>query len=141
MDADAQISPVAALVADRTRSTILWALSGGQALPACELASQAGVTAATISYHLEKLIAGRLVAAARQGRQRHYRLADPAVVGALEALATIAPKAEARTFREGQAAKGVRFARTCYDHLAGLLGVRVTEALVARRRLLPAGPG
>jgi DNA-binding transcriptional ArsR family regulator len=139
MDADAQIAPVAALVADPTRSTILFALSDGRALPACELAAQAGVTAATISYHLEKLIAGRLVSAARQGRHRYYRLADPTVIGVLEALATFAPPAPARTFREGQAAKALRFARTCYDHLAGQLGVRVAEALVARRCLVLGG--
>lgn len=139
MDADAQIAPVAALVADRTRSTILWALAGERALPACELAAQAGVTAATISHHLEKLVAGKLVTAVRQGRHRHYRLANPAVVAVLEALATVAPPAPARSFREGQAAKALRFARTCYDHLAGQLGVRITEALVARRCLTPAG--
>jgi DNA-binding transcriptional ArsR family regulator len=139
MDADAQIAPVAALVADRTRSTVLWALAGGGALPACELAAQAGVTAATISHHLEKLIAGKLVTADRQGRHRHYRLANPGVVAVLEALATVAPPAPARSFRDGQAAKALRFARTCYDHLAGQLGVRITEVLVARRCLMPAG--
>jgi DNA-binding transcriptional ArsR family regulator len=137
MDADAQTAPVAALVADATRSTILWALVDGRALPACELAQQAGVTAATISYHLEKLIAGHLVSAAKQGRHRYYRLASPTVADVLEALATVAPPGHARTFREGQAAKGLRFARSCYDHLAGMLGVRITEALVARRCLAP----
>jgi len=137
MDADAQIAPVAALVADRTRSTILWALSDGRALPACELAGQAGVTAATISYHLDRLIAGRLVSAERQGRHRYYRLANPAVVGVLEALAIVAPPAPARTFKEGQKAKALRFARTCYDHLAGQLGVRIHEALVERGCLVP----
>jgi len=139
MDADAQVAPVAALLADPARSTILFALSDGRTLPACELALLAGVTAPTISYHLEKLIAGRLVAAERHGRHRYYRLASPAVVGLLEALATVAPPAPARTFRAGQAAKALRAARTCYDHLAGQLGVQVTEALVARRCLLPAG--
>ena len=66
MDADAQVAPVAALVADATRASVLWALSDGRALPACDLALQAGVTAATISYQLEKLIAGGLVAADRR---------------------------------------------------------------------------
>jgi DNA-binding transcriptional ArsR family regulator len=139
MDADAQIAPVAALLADPARSTILWALSDGRTLPACELALLAAVTAPTISYHLEKLIAGRLVAAERHGRHRYYRLASPAVVGLLEALAIVAPPAPARTFRSGQAAKALRAARTCYDHLAGLLSVQVTEALVGRRCLAPAG--
>lgn len=138
MKADAQTAPVAALVADATRSTILFALSDGRPLPACELALRARVTAPTISYHLDKLIAGRLVVAERHGRHRYYRLLDPAIVGLLESLATVAPPAPARTFREGQTAKAVRFARTCYDHLAGRLGVEVTEALL-RQGALRAG--
>ena len=132
MDADAQVAPVAALVADATRATILFALSDGRALPACDLALHAGVTAATISYQLEKLIAGGLVAADRQGRHRYCRLASPTVMGLLEALATVASPAPARTFREGQEGKALRLARTCYDHLAGQLGVRIAEALLAR---------
>jgi DNA-binding transcriptional ArsR family regulator len=139
MDADAQVAPVAALVADATRATILWALSDGRALPACDLALQAGVTPATISYQLEKLIAGGLVAADRQGRHRYYRLANPTVMGLLEALATVAQPAPARSFREGQKGKALRFARTCYDHLAGRLGVQLAEALVRRGCLAPGG--
>jgi DNA-binding transcriptional ArsR family regulator len=138
MDADAQIAPVAALVADSTRSTILFALSDGRMLPACELALRAGVKAPTISYHLDKLIVGGLVAADRRGRHRYYRLANPSVIGVLEALATLAPPAPARTFREGQTAKALRFARTCYDHLAGSLGVQIAESLVCRGCLVPA---
>ncbi|HYL05467.1 MAG TPA: metalloregulator ArsR/SmtB family transcription factor [Thermoanaerobaculia bacterium] len=139
MDADAQVAPIAALVADGTRATILWALSDGRALPACDLALEAGVTAATISYQLEKLVAGGLVAAERQGRHRYYRLAGPTVVSLLEVLAAVAPPVPARTFREGQKGKALRFARSCYDHLAGRLGVQVAEALVARACLAPAG--
>ena len=137
MDADTQVAPVAALVADPTRATILFALSDGRALPACDLALHAGVTAATISYQLEKLIAGGLVAADRHGRHRYYRLASPTVIGLLEALATVAPPAPARTFREGQEGKALRLARTCYDHLAGQLGVRIAEALLAGGCLVP----
>ncbi|HEX4965900.1 MAG TPA: winged helix-turn-helix domain-containing protein [Thermoanaerobaculia bacterium] len=139
MDADAQVAPVAALVADSTRSTILFALSDGRMLPACELALQAGVKAPTISYHLDKLIAGGLVAADRRGRHRYYRLASPSVVGVLEALATLAPSVPARTFREGQTAKALRFARTCYDHLAGFLGVQIADSLVRQGCLVPGG--
>jgi DNA-binding transcriptional ArsR family regulator len=136
MDADAQVAPIAVLVADATRSTILFSLSDGRALPACDLALRAGVTAATISYHVDKLIDGGLVAVERQGRHRYYRLANPAVVGLLETLAALAPPAPARTFREGQAAKALRQARTCYDHLAGRLGVGITEALVRQSLLV-----
>lgn len=139
MDADAQVAPVAALVADPTRSRVLWALSDGRALPACDLALEAGVTAATISFHLDKLVEGGLVTAERQGRHRYYRLANAAVVSLLEALATVAPAAAARTFREGQTAKALRFARTCYDHIAGRLGVALSDALLAHHWVEPAG--
>ena len=139
MDADAHIAPVAALVADATRSTILWALCDGRALPACELALRAGVKAPTISYHLERLISGRLVNALRQGRHRYYRLADPRIAEILEAFAIVAPPAQARTFREGQTAKALRVARSCYDHLAGRLGVQITEALIEQGCLVPDG--
>lgn len=136
MDADVQVAPVAVLVADATRSTILFSLSDGRALPACDLALRAGVTAATISYHVDKLIEGGLVSVERQGRHRYYRLANPAVVNLLETLATLSPPAPARTFREGQMAKAVRQGRTCYDHLAGRLGVGITEALVRQNLIL-----
>lgn len=131
MNGDAQVAPIAALLADPTRSALLFALSDGRALPACDLALHAGVTAATISYQLDRLLVGGLVTAERHGRHRYYRLANPNVIGVLEALATVAPPAPARTFREGQAGKALRYARTCYDHLAGQLGVRIAEALVA----------
>lgn len=127
---------MAVLVADATRSTILWSLSDGRALPACELALRAGVKAPTISYHLEKLIDGGLVTSEKHGRHRYYRLANPAVVGLLESLAVLAPAAAARTWREGKIAKEVRFARTCYDHLAGRLGGVLTDALVHRNLLV-----
>ncbi|MBV8199377.1 MAG: helix-turn-helix transcriptional regulator, partial [Acidobacteria bacterium] len=139
MDGEAHVAPVAALLADATRAAVLFALSDGRALPACDLALQAGVTASTISYQLERLLAGGLVAAERYGRHRYFRLASPSVVALLEALATVAPPAPARTFREGQRGKALRFARTCYDHLAGRLGVEIAAALVARGRLMQLG--
>lgn len=132
---DAQIAPTAALLADPARAAMLWALSDGRALPAGELARIARVGAPAASAHLAKLTAGGLLEAERHGRHRYYRLANPAVVTALEALAAVAPPAPAASPREAYVASGVRFARTCYDHLAGVLGVRITEALVAQGAL------
>ncbi len=137
MEADAPIEAIATLIADATRSTILWTLADGRALPACDLALHTKVKAPTISFHLGKLIEGGLVKAEKHGRHRYYRLADPAIVGLLEKLATLAPKSQASTFAEGQNGKRLRFARTCYDHLAGQLGVRITEKLVAAGHLEP----
>jgi DNA-binding transcriptional ArsR family regulator len=140
MQADAPIAPLASLIADPTRATLLWALADGRALPACDLALQARVGAPTISFHLGKLIAGGLVEAEKSGRHRYYRLADPSIVALLEKLAVFAPPSRpARSFAEGQNGKKLRFARSCYDHLAGRAGVAVAEALVAAGHLSPSG--
>jgi DNA-binding transcriptional ArsR family regulator len=114
---------------------MLWALSDGRALPAGVLAQVARVSAPTASAHLAKLTAGGLLAGERHGRHRYYRLVNPAIVAALEALAAVAPPARAASPRDAHAARGVRLARTCYDHMAGVLGVAVTDALVSQGAL------
>ena len=138
---DARVAPTAALLADPARAAMLWALSDGRALPAGELAQVARVGAPTASAHLARLTAGGLLACERHGRHRYYRLANPAVVAALEALAALAPPTPAASPREAHAGRAVRLARTCYDHLAGVLGVQVTEALVAQGALVLVGRG
>jgi DNA-binding transcriptional ArsR family regulator len=130
MIADAAVAPVAALVADRTRAAMLQALGDGRALPACDLALQGGVKAPTASAHLAKLVEGGLLRVERQGRHAVYRLASPQVARLLEALATLARPVPPGTFREARHGRDLRLARSCYDHLAGRLGVAVTEALV-----------
>jgi DNA-binding transcriptional ArsR family regulator len=139
MDADPRVSAVAALLSDASRATVLWALSDGTARPACELALRAGVTKSTISFHLARLVDGRLLQVERQGRHHYYRLASPAVAAVLETLAAVAPPAAARTFQEGRAGQAIRYARTCYDHLAGVVGVALTESLLRRRALRARG--
>lgn len=133
--AAANVVPIAALIADTARSAMLWALSDGRALPAGELARIAGVSPATTSEHLAKLVAGGLVAGERHGRHRYYRLTTPEVVAAMEALAVAARPAPARSAGEAYSGKRLRLARTCYDHLAGFVGVAVTDALVERGAL------
>jgi DNA-binding transcriptional ArsR family regulator len=132
MLADANIAFPAALLAEPARVAILFALSDGRALPAGELARHARVTPPTASAHLTRLVAGGLLTMEREGRHRYYRLADPAIVTALEALALIAPPKPAHSLKESHAAQAVRRARTCYDHLAGQLGVQITTALAER---------
>jgi DNA-binding transcriptional ArsR family regulator len=114
-------------------------LLDGDPHPATELAQRAGVSPATASSHLAALVAGGLVAADRAGRQRVFRLAGPRVAAALEALSTIAPPRPVSSLREAASEQRMRFARTCYDHLAGRLGVAVTEAMVDRRLLRRVG--
>lgn len=116
---------------------MLWALSDGRALPAGELASAGGVRLNVASAHLAKLVAASFLSVQRHGRHRYYRISDPAIVTVLEALAVIAPSMPARSGKAAHLGRTVRIARTCYDHLAGTLGVTLTTALVERGALQP----
>jgi len=137
--ADAAIAPVAALLAEPARVAMLLALSDGREVAASELAQVAGVSAPTASAHLAKLAAAGLVGRRQQGRHRFYRLLRAELVQAMEALAVLAPDAPPRTHRQARIGRAVRAARTCYDHLAGRLGVGLTQALLERGALCPAG--
>jgi DNA-binding transcriptional ArsR family regulator len=137
---DANIASVGALVAEPARAKILLALGDGRALPATVLAEEAGVAASTASVHLGKLLDGGLLEVERHGRHRYYRVSGPAVGELLEALARLSPAAPVRSLRQGTRAQAVRFARTCYDHLAGVLGTELMRALL-ERGLLAGGDG
>jgi DNA-binding transcriptional ArsR family regulator len=133
--ADADVAKPAALIGDATRAAFLTALCGGRALPASELARRAGVTAPTASIQLGKLVDGGLLEVERSGRHRYYRLADASVAAAIESLAVLAPTRPASSLRQARAGSDLQAARTCYDHLAGALGVAIFEALVGGRLL------
>jgi DNA-binding transcriptional ArsR family regulator len=135
---DADVASVAALLADPARARMLDTLLAGQALPAGELARHAGVSPQTASAHLRRLLDGRLLAVEAQGRHRYYRLAGPVVAEALEALALIAPPLPVRSLRQSQRAEALRFARSCYDHLAGAVGVALADSLLRSGALRPA---
>lgn len=126
------VASVAALIGDTTRATILSALMGGEALPASELAYRAHVTPQTVSAHLTKLMAGNLVSVTKVGRHRYYALASEHVARTLEALQVIAPQTESKAPRAKGISPELCHARTCYDHMAGRLGVAITEAMLAR---------
>ena len=121
----------AALLADDTRATFCLALLDGRAWTAGELAGHAGVAPATATGHLHKLVAAGLLTEQRQGRHRYVRLADPRVAQLIEDLAAHLPQAPdpPRTLRAATASAALARGRTCYDHLAGRLGVAVTDAL------------
>jgi len=140
MRGEADIAKVGALVADPARARILLALADGRALPATVLASEAGVAASTASSHLGKLVDGDLLTVRPEGRHRYYALAGPAVAEALEKLMALAPAAPVRSLREGTRANAVRRARTCYDHLAGMLGAGLMGSML-ERGLLTGGDG
>lgn len=127
--ADADLAAVAALMGDGNRASILLALLGGEELPARELAARADASSSLASAHLRKLTDGGLLVAERRGRGRYYRLTDGHVADAIEALLAIAPQRRARSLRESNRGEAIRHARTCYDHLAGELGVALTDSL------------
>ncbi|MFJ8474928.1 ArsR/SmtB family transcription factor [Kitasatospora sp. NPDC094011] len=145
------LAALAALLADPTRAAFCSALLDGRAWTAGGLARVAGVAPSTASEHLSRLIAGGLLTEERQGRHRYVRLASPAVATLIEDLTVFAetaggPAAEAtaggsaagtgrpapRSLREATRQSAEARARTCYDHLAGRLGVAVADALLDR---------
>lgn len=123
------LASLSSLIGDPSRALILSALFGGEALPAGELAFRARVTPQTTSSHLAKLTEAGLVTVERMGRHRYYRLSGPEIGGLLEKMMSVAwqPAVE-----RSRVPAPLRDGRMCYDHLAGRLGVAVTDALVAR---------
>lgn len=133
MASNARFAEVAALVGDPARAGMLHALMDGRALTASELAGVAGIAPQTASGHLARMTAAGLVKVASQGRHRYYRLAAPAVARMIESIMQVAsdmpPLRPAP--RTGPRDAALRAARTCYDHLAGRLGVALADGLVA----------
>ena len=129
MTGEADVAAAASLLAEPARAAIVEALMDQVALPAGELAAEARIAPSTASAHLARLVAGGFLVAATDGRQRRYRLAGPAVAEAVEALALVAPPQPVRSLREATRAELLRDARTCYDHLAGRLGVALARSL------------
>jgi DNA-binding transcriptional ArsR family regulator len=129
-----ELARVAALLADDTRAAMCMALLDGRGWTATELARRTGVAASTASEHLSKLVAGGLLTEWRQGRHRYVSLAGPHVAELLEDLSgrLTGPTARPTSLRAASTAAAIVRARTCYDHLAGRLGVAVTDALTER---------
>ena len=133
MVAAANMVEVAALVGDTARATMLAALMSGQSLTGSELAYIAHVSRPTASEHLAKLVEARLIAVARKRHFNHYRIASTLVAHMLESMKAVAAievpsRYQPRSARDD----ALRFARTCYDHLAGRVAVALADALVAR---------
>ncbi len=135
------IAPVAALMADPARAAMLGALVAGPALSAGELGQVAGVSPATASSHLARLLDGGLVTVTRQGRHHYYGLAGHEVAEAFEAIASISPVRPVRSLRQSRQAALLAQARTCYDHLAGRAGVALLDALLHGGMLTGDGTG
>lgn len=135
-----RMAAVAALLGDPARANILTALMDGRALTAKELAFAAHVSPSTTSGHLARLTEANLLAVEAQGRHRYFRLASPLVGQMLESVMAVAGPEPRRgtTWRGGEA---LRTARTCYDHLAGRLGVALADSLTDAGHLVWSSDG
>lgn len=136
------LSRIGALLADAGRAAMLWALMDGSARPAGELTLIAGLSPSAASAHLARLTDGGLLALEVRGRHRYFRIASPEIAASIEALANVAQASmpqrpvprPARTVPVD-----MRYARTCYDHMAGELSVQLFERMLSHALLTPHG--
>ena len=121
------------MAGDPVRAAMLHALMDGRSLTAGELALVGGVTPQTASGHLARLLEAGFLALERQGRHRYYRLASPILARMVESMMHVASvlAEPARRIHTGPKDIALRTARTCYDHLAGRLGVAISDAMIA----------
>lgn len=145
MNADNGLAQVAAAIGEPARTRMLCRLLDGRARTATELAMTAGVSASTASVHLQKLETARLVRATAQGKHRYYSLEGARVARALESLSVIAGSRGLRSSGNGEFApttpSGLRAARSCYDHMAGVLGVALHDRIRAMGWIEPRSDG
>jgi DNA-binding transcriptional ArsR family regulator len=125
------IASIAGLFGQPARAAMCQALLSDRALTATELATVAGISQATAAEHLRQLVDGGVLSVVSQGRHRYHRLASAEVAEALEALARLAPPIQIRSLRQSATAAALAEARSCYDHVAGRLGVRLYESMLA----------
>lgn len=131
MNASSNIAQVASLVSDASRAAILTVLLDGRYHPASELAYMAKIKPQTASFHLSKMVAANLVTVEQQGRHRYYGIQNQEVAQIMETLLSITPPVEIRSLNQAAENEALRQARTCYDHLAGKLGIQLTNSLLS----------
>ena len=130
-----QFGKIAALTGDPVRAKVLWALLDGRAYTATELAVYTDTSASNISMHLSKLVNADLLSVQSQGRHRYYNYARPDIALAIEALANLIPKDETKKLNAAEP-KPIEYCRSCYDHLAGTVGVSLTDSLLRHDLIL-----
>jgi DNA-binding transcriptional ArsR family regulator len=135
------IAEAASLIGDPARANMLAALVGGHAMTATELGLSAGIAASTASGHLAKLLEGRLVSVTSTGRHRYFRLASPGVARVLEDLMALATDGPPRHRPKSRCDDAMARARTCYDHLAGKLGVALADSMASRGLIILSDDG
>ncbi|MGE9755095.1 ArsR/SmtB family transcription factor [Bacillus inaquosorum] len=129
------IAKISSLLSDPSRSSILLSLMDGRIHPAGELAYLANIKPQTASFHLKKLLEEKLISVEKHGRHRYYRLSNSEAANVIEQLLSIAPKEKVTSLKDSKEKSDLHFARTCYDHLAGYVGVQITNSLVEQGML------
>ena len=127
---------IASLIGEKSRAMMLWNLLDGRAYTATELATSADISFQSASNHLSQLINAGLLRSEKQGRHKYYRFASDRVAEAIENIAALMPVSDSLKSAAGQHTAGIRYARTCYDHLAGKLGVQVTGIFLKNKWLI-----
>ncbi|TDO77541.1 DNA-binding transcriptional ArsR family regulator [Flavobacterium chryseum] len=128
-----QFVKTATLIGDPTRASILWTLLDGRAFTATELAVVAQTSPQSISMHLAKLLDANFLSVEKQGRHKYYRFSNKEVAYAVEAMANLVPKSEISSLKKTENYPPIKFCRTCYDHLAGKIGVALTDSLLQQK--------
>ncbi|WP_263559848.1 ArsR/SmtB family transcription factor [Paenibacillus polymyxa] len=125
MSTQSNVAMIASLVSEPSRAAILTALLDGRFHTASELAHMAGIKPQTASFHLAKMTEAQVITVEKQGRHRYYGIQDPEVAQVMESLLSIAPPVPIKSFKQASENEAIRLARTCYDHVAGHLGVQI----------------
>lgn len=131
MNAEQRFITNALIIGEQARASMLWSLLDGKACTATELAAIANISRQSASNHLNKMLDSGLLIVLKQGRHRYYSFANDDVAYAIESLANLIPEFKLRKAKSNnEEKKGIYFARTCYDHLAGELAVKITDSFI-----------
>lgn len=136
MDVEGKFVSIAALICEPARAKMLWNLLDGRAYTASELSVVADISPTSASNHLGKLLEAEMVKVEIQGRHRYYSISNPEVAYTIEGLANLAKDDSAIGVKKEPERNGVKYCRTCYDHLAGFVGVSIVEALESKGYLI-----
>src|SRR6266487_904176 len=131
-----QFEQVVSLIGDPVRAKMLWSLLDGKAYTATELAMSADISPQNASMHLNKLLQADLLRVENQGRHRYFKFSRQDVAYAIEALANLIPYQKRQTNAATTATPAIKYCRTCYDHLAGKMGVSITDSLLKQKILV-----
>jgi DNA-binding transcriptional ArsR family regulator len=133
MEKVTHFSTIALLIGEPARATMLWKMLDGNKHTATELAIAADLSAQNASMHLAKLVKAGLLSVIKNGRLKYYQFANPNVAYVIESIANLMPKDNLMPTDEVSDSTRIKYCRTCYDHLAGKVGVAITDKLLSMK--------